>query len=341
MQSFGWIRSNTKIFFVLTFSKSVKVKTTQQQQQKTESQQLSTMKLVTALLNFFALSVAIVHPVLGEDDACEGSLMDSMVMPTKAKMRKNAPKPNEARDKALNYTRFTRQRGELVCDPDTGKDPTGTFECKNMNLAAFISGDELGSDFSNNNFIYTSEVWGYVDRRGKEFALVGMWDGVSIVDISVPHKPCVRAFVPTTPEGVLRGDGQYWRDIKVVGDVAYIAADRINNHGIQVVDLTRLENMRCNRGNRGLGEVPKLFPDYIDYDGEWAHNLAVAPSNKITHAPSAHKLIGMGMRGKDPLCPRDGLGRLASLKIYDISGSNALMPKFEDCYYSDAQYVHE
>lgn len=58
-------------------------------------------------------------------------------------------------------------------------------------------------------FNYTerlNDIWGYVDDAGTEYALVGLRNGVSIVDLSDPSNPEERDFLP--------GVRSAWRDLK-------------------------------------------------------------------------------------------------------------------------------
>jgi hypothetical protein len=41
-----------------------------------------------------------------------------------------------------------------------------------------------------------SDVWGYVAPDGREYALVGAFDGVSVVDLLDPSAPVEVAFLP-------------------------------------------------------------------------------------------------------------------------------------------------
>ena len=88
---------------------------------------------------------------------------------------------------------------------------------------SFCPPSELGSPYASNpNPIaystWVSDIWGWVDpQNGQEYALVGMWDGVSIVDISNPRHPKPLVFVETTG-GVVNGLESFyniWRDVKV------------------------------------------------------------------------------------------------------------------------------
>ena len=61
----------------------------------------------------------------------------------------------------------------------------------------------------NSGFMVPSElndIWGWVDSAGNEYAIVGMNDGTSIIDLSDPLSPQEVLFVP--------GMNSIWRDIK-------------------------------------------------------------------------------------------------------------------------------
>jgi len=75
-----------------------------------------------------------------------------------------------------------------------------------------------------------SDVWGYVDETGKEYALVGVYNGLSIVDVTNPLNP-VEIFFGPGPESI-------WRDIKTWGDYAYVSNE--TGGGVYIVDLSPL-----------------------------------------------------------------------------------------------------
>jgi choice-of-anchor B domain-containing protein len=76
----------------------------------------------------------------------------------------------------------------------------------------------------------TSNLWGYTDNDGKEYAIVGVYDGTSIVDLSNPESPEELFFVPG-PEGI-------WREMKTWNNYAYITNETGN--GLQIIDLNNL-----------------------------------------------------------------------------------------------------
>ncbi len=78
-----------------------------------------------------------------------------------------------------------------------------------------------------------NEIWGYYDaEQDKEYALVGVLHGTSIVDISTPSAPEELFFV----EGV----SSIWRDIKTYQHYAYTVTE--GGGGMLITDLSNLPN---------------------------------------------------------------------------------------------------
>ncbi|MEZ4827163.1 MAG: choice-of-anchor B family protein [Bacteroidia bacterium] len=75
-----------------------------------------------------------------------------------------------------------------------------------------------------------NDIWAYADSLGNEYALVGAYDGFSIVDLSDPSSPAEIQFIS--------GPQSIWRDIKVFGHYAYVSNETAN--GILIVDLSGL-----------------------------------------------------------------------------------------------------
>ncbi len=81
-----------------------------------------------------------------------------------------------------------------------------------------------------------SNIWGYTNAQGKEYALLGASTGLSIIDISNPRQPVETAFVP--------GPGPTaWREIKTWSHYAYVVSEATTPNefsGVQIVDLSKL-----------------------------------------------------------------------------------------------------
>ncbi len=88
----------------------------------------------------------------------------------------------------------------------------------NMNLLGSLS-------YPNTN---CSDIWGWEDNSGNEYALVGLKNGFSCVDVTNPATP-VEMFS-------ISDINSTWRDIKTWGNYAYITTEA--NAGLLIVDLS-------------------------------------------------------------------------------------------------------
>jgi choice-of-anchor B domain-containing protein len=131
----------------------------------------------------------------------------------------------------------------------------GSFPCKGYDLLSNLP----KSTFSNKD---GSDIWGWTDTTtNKEYALITFEDKTCFVDVSDPVNPIYLGNIPTN------AGENFWRDIKVYNNYAYIVADNVGNHGMQVFDLTRLRNVT---------NAPEVFaPDTVLTDVGSCHNIAI------------------------------------------------------------------
>lgn len=101
-----------------------------------------------------------------------------------------------------------------------------------------------------------SDVWGYVDEFGNEYAIVGLETGVAIVDVTIPTAP-VQVFFAT-------GATTIWRDMKTYNNKAYITNE--GGNGVMIIDLDPLP-----------GSTALTFTNYVGstYPFATAHNLYI------------------------------------------------------------------
>ncbi len=88
------------------------------------------------------------------------------------------------------------------------------------------------------NYSTYSNIWGYVDGQGREYALIGHNAGTSIVDITSPAAPVEVTMIPGPVS-----TGTCWREIKTYGQHAYVVSEHTepnNLAGIQIIDLSNL-----------------------------------------------------------------------------------------------------
>ncbi|MEZ4689845.1 MAG: choice-of-anchor B family protein [Ignavibacteria bacterium] len=93
----------------------------------------------------------------------------------------------------------------------------------------------LLSNLNNHDTPY-SAVWGYVAPDGREYAILGCFDGTSFVDITDANNIHQVGFVPSTSPG---NGNNLWREMKTYSHYAYIVSE-VTNSGIQIVDLQYL-----------------------------------------------------------------------------------------------------
>jgi choice-of-anchor B domain-containing protein len=120
-----------------------------------------------------------------------------------------------------------------------------------------------------------NDIWGYVSEEGKEYALVGLTTGFSIVDIDNPAGPTEIIRIP--------GPKSVWRDIKTYNNFAYITHDSYTSgtsQGLLIVDLNNIDN----------GQAPYQI---FDYNGnlDRAHNIYI-DENGIAYLTGAN--VGVG-----------------------------------------------
>ncbi len=101
-----------------------------------------------------------------------------------------------------------------------------------IQLSAQLNMTQLGKFTFPSSRGNVSDVWGYVDENGNEYACVGLLDGVSIVDVTDPANP-VEVFWTS-------GVSNIWRDLKTWGDYLYVTNE--GGGGLMIIDLTPLPN---------------------------------------------------------------------------------------------------
>ena len=126
-----------------------------------------------------------------------------------------------------------------------------------------------------------NDCWGYVTPMGKEIAIIGLQTGTGFVDITDPSNPQIIA--------AYSGPSSLWRDIKVIGTIAYVVTEG-GNH-IQ----------KFNLANADSGSIANL--GYSSYSGVGStHNIIANPdSGYIYRAGGANNMglraYGVGVNG--------------------------------------------
>ena len=147
------------------------------------------------------------------------------------------------------------------------------YACRNVDLLARVP-------LSVPNIGGGNDVWGWEDpQTGDQYALMGHAAGTSIVRVTDPPNPEFLGVIPST------SGSSGWRDIKTHANHAYIVADGIPGHGLQVFDLTRL------RG--ASGQSPATFSPDTTYTAFGpAHNVAINEDSGFAYVVGSDTCAG-------------------------------------------------
>jgi choice-of-anchor B domain-containing protein len=139
---------------------------------------------------------------------------------------------------------------------------------------------------------------------------VGRADGTAFVDVSTPTNPVYVGELLGTEGSRVNS----WRDVKVYKDHAFIVADNVGDHGMQVFDLTQLRDV-------DPAEMPVTFEATAHYDRiNSAHNVAI---NKDT--------------GYAYIVGGSGGGQSCGGALHMVNIQDPTRPTFEGCFSENTQ----
>tara|TARA_B100000963_G_scaffold355180_1_gene372957 strand:- start:1355 stop:2836 length:1482 start_codon:yes stop_codon:yes gene_type:complete len=201
------------------------------------------------------------------------------------------------------------------------------YPCSNLSLYAHLTPEDLGGKQVN-------DIWGWFDiETSKEYALVGLTDGVSFVDVTNPNQPIVvgklvESDLPSKYNSFTLNDfpacnlglgssttakmvtqGSAWRDMKVFNDHMFVVSDA-QIHGVQVFDLTRL---RTFKDQFLIFEEDALYTKLGN-----AHNIAINEATGFGYA--------VGVTQADTCGSRNSTG------LHIINLNEPKVPSFAGCY---------
>ena len=122
-----------------------------------------------------------------------------------------------------------------------------------------------------------ANIGGYVDTLGNEYALVGNYNGLSIVNVSNPSSPFIAFDVPGTPSE--------WREVKTWGKYAYVTTEGCCN-GLQIINLSNLPASITTKTWKGdgaiLNQLNTIHALHIDagYAYLFGSNISFANANQ-------------------------------------------------------------
>ncbi|NNE09375.1 MAG: choice-of-anchor B family protein [Gemmatimonadetes bacterium] len=113
------------------------------------------------------------------------------------------------------------------CGISAGSSDTGVLQGPRLNMTLLGQKDEYGGRYS--------DIWGYVDSAGNEYAIMGHENGTIFYDLADPANP--------QQVGYIAGPNSDWRDVKTYANHAYIVTEGAGaGTGLQIVDLADPQN---------------------------------------------------------------------------------------------------
>lgn len=191
---------------------------------------------------------------------------------------------------------------------------TDGFDSKNINLLSHLYLNEIGNLGASN--VIGNDIWGWTDASsGREFALMGLTNRTSFIEVTDPTAPVYLGSLKTTA-----GTGnKAWRDVKVYNEQAYIVSDNNGAHGMQVFDLTQLLTASASST-----ESPTYFSSVGVYSAfEEAHNIHINEDTGYAYVVGSPNVASGG------------------LHVLDLNGGTAgVMPTFAGNFSADG-YTHD
>lgn len=151
-----------------------------------------------------------------------------------------------------------------------------------------------------------SDCWGYRAPDGREYAILGAWEGTSIIETTDPANAVERAFIP--------GPFSQWRDMKTYQHYLYVVNESSNE--MQIIDLS------------GLPQVATLVAVYAGFASE-PHNIYIDAAAGVLYgiedfnAASPVRILSLA----DPLRPEERaiLGPGLGTDAHDAFAQNGIL----------------
>ncbi len=154
---------------------------------------------------------------------------------------------------------------------------SGPYDASNVSLLGHLSLDQFGGGQGN---VLGNDCWGWTDpQTGREYAIAGLTNGTSFIDITDPSDPKYLGKLLT------QTGNSTWRDMKVFNNHVFVVSDNNGEHGMQVFDLTQLRNADP--------QTPAIFAITSLYSGvASAHNIAINEDSGYAYILGSNRAFG-------------------------------------------------
>ena len=248
-----------------------------------------------------------------------GKYADFSTVVERNKARIDAARKAAVQSQERRQTETTKERRGVCKDGLSA----GTYPCKKINMVGQLGvldfavlSDLTGLPPEESDIVFFNDIWGYSDRKTRrEYALLGVTQGMIVIDITRKHKPRIVGILPSKGYDIFEdnvGEGNFWRDIKVYKHHAFIVSEQ-QNQGIQIFDLRSLRKLHRKRKPVAL----KADATYDKFSS--AHNIAINEDSGFAYAVGTNTCLG-------------------GIEMVDISKPKH--PKDAGCF-KDHGYVHD
>ena len=172
-----------------------------------------------------------------------------------------------------------------------------------------------------------NDIWGWADMNGNEYALVGLNNGFSVVNVTNPNSPSQEFFISDL--------NSTWRDVKTYGHYAYVTTEA--DAGLLIVDLsdmtgnTYYHQTIFNNSNGSNTEFTAAHNIYIDENG--VAYIFGASSNAGGSPSDGAIFLDVATNPTDPIY----LGEWDDYYIHDGMARGDTM--YVGCIYEGEMYV--
>ena len=138
---------------------------------------------------------------------------------------------------------------------------------------------DLHSSWNQRGGAKYNDIWGYTDQEGREYALLGVRNGTSIILLEDELPPREISFIPSAHS--------LWKDIKTYGHYAYTVNE--SGGGLQIIDLSNLPHSA------------QLVRNYTGF--QTSHNIFIDKENHRLYAEGNHAVPVRILSLEDPTRP--------------------------------------
>lgn len=156
-----------------------------------------------------------------------------------------------------------------------------------------VQGMKFVAQVNEHNEDKYSSLWGYTAPDGREYALLGVRTGTSIVDITDNNNIKEVAFI--------KSKRSMWREMKTYSHYAYVVTDKTST-GVEIIDLSQLPQSAT------LVSVYK--------DQPMSHTISIDEPNKLMYLMGGSGETVVVLSLEDPLKPKE-ISRFGTSYVHD------------------------